>query len=213
VRKALDMSLDKQAIAEWRQVKPLSAITPDGIFPGYLPPKGNRFDPEQAKQLLKDYGKPVQFKFIVTATPRGRNAGQVLQQFWKKIGADAEIEQVEQATIPVRAFARQYQMTPWRIIDFPDPEPIMYSLFHTGSPVALANYSNPELDVLLERARSTADRAKRTEDYCAIARIINREATWFFTFQITYYAVSNNKLKGLPPLFSGVIDVSDTWLE
>ena len=27
------------------------------------------------------------------------------------------------------------------------------------------------------------------------------------------YAVSNNKLKGLPPLFSGVIDVSDTWWE
>ena len=26
------------------------------------------------------------------------------------------------------------------------------------------------------------------------------------------YAVSNNKLKGLPPLFGGVIDVSDTWL-
>ena len=109
--------------------------------------------------------------------------------------------------------ARQFQITPWRIIDFPDPEPIMYSLFHTGSPAAHANYSNPELDALLESARSTADRAKRTEDYCSIARIINREAIWFFTFQNTYYAVSNNKLKGLPPLYSGVIDVSDTWLE
>ena len=43
--------------------------------------------------------------------------------------------------------------------------------------------------------------------------IINREAIWFFTFQNTYYAVTNNKLKGLPPLYSGVIDVSDTWLE
>jgi 4-phytase/acid phosphatase/peptide/nickel transport system substrate-binding protein len=109
--------------------------------------------------------------------------------------------------------ARQFQITPWRIIDFSDPEPIMYSLFHTGGPAAHANYSNPELDALLESARSTADRAKRTEDYCSIARIINREAIWFFTFQNTYYAVSNNKLKGLPPLNSGVIDVSDTWLE
>ena len=98
-------------------------------------------------------------------------------------------------------------------MDYPDPEPLIYALFHTGSPVALANYSNPELDALLERARSTPDRARRTEDYCAIARIINREAIWFFTFQNTYYAVTNNKLKGLPPLYSGVIDVSDTWLE
>jgi len=79
--------------------------------------------------------------------------------------------------------------------------------------VALANYSNPELDTLLEQARSTVDRAKRTEDYCAISRLINREAIWFWTFQNTYYAIAKNKLKGLPKLYSGVIDVSDTWLE
>ena len=216
VRQALVMAIDRKKLSQVLTnglSRPASNPFGDGSWvkcedDGALP-----FDPEQAKQLIKDYGKPVQFKFIVTATPRGRNTGQVLQQFWKKIGADAEIEQVEQAAIPVRAFARQYQLTPWRIIDFPDPEPIMYQLFHTGSPVALANYSNPELDVLLERARSTADRAKRTEDYCAIARIINREAIWFFTTQITYYAAGKSKLKGLPPLFSGVIDVSDTWLE
>lgn len=171
------------------------------------------FDPAKAKQLLKEYGKPVQFKLIMPAEPRGRNFGQVLQQFWKQVGADMELEQLEQSTIPVRALARQFQVTPWRILDAPDPEPIIYSLFHTGSPVALANYSNPELDTLLERARSTADRAKRTEDYCAIARIINHEAIWFFTSENTYYAVSSRRLKGLPPLYSGVIDVSDTWLE
>ena len=79
--------------------------------------------------------------------------------------------------------------------------------------LALANYSDPELDALIERARSTSDRTKRTEDYCAIARIINHEAIWFFTSRNTYYAVSNNKVKGLPPLFSGVIDVSDARLE
>ena len=216
VRKALVMAIDRKKMSQALTSglsKPASNPYGDGSWvkcedDGALP-----FNPEEAKQLLKDYGKPVQLKLLVTATPRGRAIGQVLQQFWKQVGVEAEIEQVDQTTIPVRAFARQFQITPWRIIDFPDPEPIMYSLFHTGSPTALANYSNPELDALLERARSTADRAKRTEDYCSIARIINREAIWFFTFQNTYYAVSNKKLKGLPPLYSGVIDVSDTWLE
>jgi 4-phytase/acid phosphatase/peptide/nickel transport system substrate-binding protein len=54
---------------------------------------------------------------------------------------------------------------------------------------------------------------KRTETYCAISRHINREAIWFWTFQNTYYAIAKNKLKGLPKLYSGIIDVSDTWLE
>ena len=136
-----------------------------------------------------------------------------MQQFWKQVGANMEIEQVDQATIPPRAFMRQFQLTPWRIIDTPDPEPQIYSNFHTGSPVALANYSNPELDRLLEHARITADREARTEDYCAISRLINREATWFWTFQNTYYAISSTRLKGVPKIYGGVIDVSDSWLE
>ena len=150
---------------------------------------------------------------LVTATPRGRTFGQVLQQFWKQAGADMEIEQVDQTAIVTRAFARQFDMTPWRIIDLADPDPQMYANFHTGSPVALANYSNPELDRLLEHARVTADRDQRSEDYCAASRLINSEAIWFWTFQNTYYAISKAKLMGLPKLYSGVIDVSPTWLE
>ena len=107
----------------------------------------------------------------------------MLQQFWKQVGANMEIEQVDQATIPPRAFMRQFQLTPWRIVDFPDPD---RANFHTGSPVALANYSNPELDKLLEHARGTADIETRIEDYCAISRLINQEAIWFWTFQNTY---------------------------
>ena len=63
-----------------------------------------------------------------------------------------------------RAFMRQFQLTPWRIVDLADPDPQMYANFKTGSAVALANYSNPELDALLDHARITADPAKRTED-------------------------------------------------
>ena len=60
-------------------------------------------DLEKAKALLKDYGKPVEFKTLVTATPRGRTLGQVMQQFWKPIGAEMELDQVDQTTIPPRA--------------------------------------------------------------------------------------------------------------
>ncbi|HEY4893830.1 MAG TPA: ABC transporter substrate-binding protein, partial [Reyranella sp.] len=105
-------------------------------------------DPAKAAALIKEYGKPVQFKMLFTATPRGRANAQVLQQFWKQIGATMEIDQVDQATIVPRAFQRQFQLTPWRIVDLADPDPQMFANFHTGSPVALANYSNPELDKL-----------------------------------------------------------------
>ena len=216
VRQALVMAIDRK---KWSQAvtnglaRPATNPYGDGSWvkckdDGALP-----HDVEKAKALIKDYGKPVEFKLLVTATPRGRANGQVLQQFWKQIGANMEIEQVDQATIPPRAFMRQFQVTPWRIIDLADPDPQMYANFHTGSPVALANYSNPELDHLLEHARTTADVAARTDDYCAISRLINKEAIWFWTFQNTYYAISTSKLKGLPKIYSGVIDVSRAWKE
>src|SRR4029079_5310942 len=216
VRQALVMALDRKKMSQAITnglAKPASNPYGNGSWvkckdDGALPE-----DPEKAKALLKDYGKPVDFKMIVTATPRGRVVGQVLQQLWKRVGANMEIEQVDQATIVPRAFMRQFQLTPWRIVDLADPDPQMYANFRTGSPVALANYSNPELDKLLDHARVTADPEKRTEDYCAISRIINKEAIWFWTFQNTYYAIATSKLKGLPKIYHGVIDVSDVWLE
>lgn len=216
VRQALVMALDRKKISQAiTNGLARSASNPygDGSWvkckdDGALPE-----DLEKAKALLKDYGKPVDFKMLVTATPRGRMIGQVAQQLWKRAGANMEIEQVDQATIVPRAFMRQFQLTPWRIVDLADPDPQMYANFHTGSPVALANYSNPELDRLLEHARVTADVAQRTEDYCAISRLINKEAIWFWTFQNTYYAISSAKLKGLPNMYGSVIDVSDVWME
>jgi tetratricopeptide (TPR) repeat protein len=108
---------------------------------------------------------------------------------------------------------RQFQLTPWRIVDLPDPDVQMYANFHTGSPVALANYSNPELDKLLEHARTTADTDKRIEDYCAISRLINQEAIWFWTFQNTYYAISSARLKGLPKQLVDTIAGRNLWAD
>ena len=216
VRRALVMAIDRKKMSQALTsgiARPASNPYGDGSWvkckdDGALPE-----DPKKAAELIKEYGKPVSFKMLFTATPRGRANGQVLQQFWKQIGANMEIEQVDQATFPPRAFQRKFDIIGWRIVDFPDPDVQMYANFHTGGPVALANYSNPELDKLLERARVTADEAKRAEDYCAISRIINQEAIWFWTFQNTYYAIAKAKVKGVPKLFGGVIDVSGAWLE
>jgi oligopeptide transport system substrate-binding protein len=66
VRRAFNMAIDKISYAKSRLVtKPLSAFTPEGIFVGYPQPKGDPFDPEQARKLLAEAGFPV------TRTPEG----------------------------------------------------------------------------------------------------------------------------------------------
>jgi 4-phytase/acid phosphatase/peptide/nickel transport system substrate-binding protein len=216
VRRALVMALDRRKISMALTnglSRPASNPYGDGSWvkcrdDGALPT-----DPDKARELIREYGKPVEFKMLFTATPRGRAGGQVIQQLWKDVGARMEIEQVDQATIPARAFRRQFQLTPWRIADSPDPGTVMYANFHSGSPVALANWEDPELDRLLEHQRSTADQAQRTADFCAVARLVNREAIWFWTFQNTYYAITKARVKGIPKLYSGIIRLAEAWLD
>src|SRR5437016_8797982 len=94
VRQALVMALDRK---KWSQAitnglaRPASNPYGDGSWvkckdDGALPE-----DVEKAKALIKDYGKPVDFKMITTATPRGRAIAQVLQQFWNRAGANMAI--------------------------------------------------------------------------------------------------------------------------
>jgi peptide/nickel transport system substrate-binding protein/oligopeptide transport system substrate-binding protein len=51
------------------------------------------------------------------------------------------------------------------VADFPDPDTFLFSLFHSQSPDNYANYSNPEVDRLLEQARSEGDYLKRIQLY------------------------------------------------
>ncbi len=212
VRQALVMAIDRK---KWSQAvtnglsRPASNPYGDGSWvkckdDGALP-----YDVEKAKALIKDYGKPVDFKMIFTATPRGRTIGQVLQQFWKQIGVNMEIEQIDQATFPPRAFMRQFQI----IADgasSTSPIPIRRCT-PTSTPAARSR--SPTIPIRNSTVCSTMPARQPTPTsvsmiYCAISRLINKEAIWFWTFQNTYYAISTPKLKGLPKMYSGVIDVS-----
>jgi ABC-type transport system substrate-binding protein len=60
VRKAFNYAVDKHAWSKWRKVtKPLTAFTPEGIFPGYPQPRGDQFNPEEGRRLLGEAGYPV----------------------------------------------------------------------------------------------------------------------------------------------------------
>src|SRR5437016_1368282 len=94
VRQALVMAIDRKKMSQAITnglARPASNPYGDGSWvkckdDGALPN-----DIEKAKALIKDYGRPVEFKMITTATPRGRAIAQVLQQFWNRAGANMAI--------------------------------------------------------------------------------------------------------------------------
>jgi 4-phytase/acid phosphatase/peptide/nickel transport system substrate-binding protein len=150
---------------------------------------------------------------MVTAEPRGMGIGQIFQEFWKAAGITVTLDPVDQTTFVTKSFQHDFEIGGWRIADLADPEPQMYADFHTGSPVNIAQYSNPEVDKLLEEARSIADQEKRIEDYCQIAKILNKEVPWIWLFSNHYFNIAKAELKGVHKQYSNTVDVADAWWE
>jgi ABC-type oligopeptide transport system substrate-binding subunit len=74
--------------------------------------------------------------------------------------------------------------------DYPDPENFADVLFHTGSAQNNGGYSNPQLDALLEAARTEQDVTQRIALYQqAEQMIVDNAAALFTTYSLTYQLV------------------------
>ena len=176
VRKALNMSLNKQALAAWRHVKPLTTMTPDGMFPGYPQPKGDPFDPEKAKQLLVEAGyRDAAGKFdakmfsaseveLIT-NPDANNlsyAEFILAQWKQNLGVTIPIRIMEGKTF----FAAQAKLDYKGVsrfgwgADYMDPFTFL-GLFYTPGGNNATGWWDPKYASLLDEANRTVDHQKR----------------------------------------------------
>ncbi len=64
------------------------------------------------------------------------------------------------------------------IADYPDPENFLDILFHSDSSNNHTNYNNPQVDALLEQARTETDEALRFRLYNQVEQLIIDDAPW-----------------------------------
>jgi oligopeptide transport system substrate-binding protein len=113
VRKALNMAIDKVGLAAYqRTIKPLTAFTPEGIFPGYPRPQGDPYDVARARSLLADAGyrdtagnyDPRSFpisevELTYNTTERNRQIAEFVQAQWKQnLGLTVPLKNMEWKT-------------------------------------------------------------------------------------------------------------------
>ena len=178
VRKALNMSLDKKTLAEWRHVRALTTFIPDGIFPGYPQPKGDPFDPEKAKTLLADAGyrdasgkfdphkfEASEIELIVNPDSNNVPYAEFIQAQWKQtLGATIPIRIMENKTYFKAQAALDYKgvsRTGWSA-DYLDPFTFL-GIFYTPGGANGTGWWDPKYVELLDRANRTTDHQKRYE--------------------------------------------------
>lgn len=190
-RQAMNYAIDKELIAKEvlsNLVVPAYGILPPQ-FPGYNPNlQGLRFNETLAQQLLAEskYADPdSRPRIVITVPGTGGTIGldlEVIIEMWRqRLGVEVEIQQVEWATflqdLDTNDKFQAFAGLGWSA-DYPDPQDFLDVLFHTESPINHGNYTNAEVDSILERARVEADVQKRIDLYNKAEELIIDDAAW-----------------------------------
>ena len=166
IRRAFSLAIDKDKIISliyrnmWQKA---NGILPPGL-PGYNDKvAGLGFDVDRAKELIRnskysDISKlpPI----VITAYGYGGDANAVLQAMvfqWKQnLGVEVQIRQLEPDKFSYYLKTEVDQMFDgsW-IADYPHPQDFIDILFHSDTNYNYGNYSNPEVDNLIQQANKT----------------------------------------------------------
>jgi peptide/nickel transport system substrate-binding protein len=153
------------------------------------------YDPERARQLLREANYPADHEFLVNI-PVGRYLnekaiGEAIAGDLRKIGIKATVRTHEwgnyvSLTTTHKLFPMQLQGWGPATLDADD----LYSTnLHSKSP--FSHFRDERLDRMVEEGRSTLDREKRLRIYREIARYHHDEATHLFLWQsVNVYGVS-----------------------
>ncbi len=175
VREALDMAIDRKALAEIAMEglgAPVNQMVTPSIF-GFNKALGPRkYDPAAAKKLLADAGYPngfkLQFSFTNDRLPGDRQVGTSIAQMWAAIGVDATPNAQPAAVFfPARTRAEySVSMSGWGTLTG-EAHYTLSSLAHSNDrdrkmgAFNVLGYKNPEMDKLLQDAANEMDEAKR----------------------------------------------------
>ncbi|AQQ54587.1 ABC transporter substrate-binding protein [Planococcus lenghuensis] len=188
VRRALSHAVDKEAMIEaffGGQAIPAKNPIPPAVE-GYNDDiEPYPYDPEKAKEMLAEAGYPDGFEMELWAMPVSRpympdaaNVAEYLQSSFADIGITAEIVTYEWATYIEKAIDGEADafLLGWTGMNG-DADNFLYTLWH-GSNIGATNstqYDNPELNAILDKARTITDSEQRNELYRQAQEIMHED--------------------------------------
>lgn len=191
VRQAINYAINVEEIVntifEGRGLPLATLLTPEQF--GYDPsvePYG--YDPDKARELLAEAGYPEGFSIDMEAPsdryPKDVEVAQVIASQLAEVGINVNLAIQEWGTY-IGQFGSEdgppIYLLGWSIPTF-DPDSILTPLL-TGGPT-YSRFVDPELEALIEEARSTVDPEARAELYAQVQQRIKELAPMAFLYQL-----------------------------
>jgi peptide/nickel transport system substrate-binding protein len=205
VRQAINHAVDVQGILDsvlQGNGKRINSAMPPNVW-GYDPSiPFYDYSPKKAKELLAAAGQ-TNLQLTIQA-PNGRWAmdkdiAQAVAGQLTENGIKTNVKIIGEWGSYVRSVldhkTEDLFMNGWCLPSL-EPDHWVTPNLHSGEPVS--QYSNPEVDKLMEQARAEMNTEKRKQLYSQLLRLIHDDAPWLFGYQqMDIYGVSN-RLKWTP---------------
>ncbi|MCP4685829.1 MAG: hypothetical protein GY867_10345, partial [bacterium] len=172
-----------------------------------------RPDPEKARALIAEYGKPVEVEYIHSATNRGREAGLILQQLFKKIGVKVNPAPLDVPGRMKQIFSKKFDIASFGISGSQDMGPLTTAFLHSKSPWNVNRYVNEEVDSLLLEQSMSDDPEFRRKTLCTIAKKVNFDAPFLYLFGRTYSIFYKTDIHVKTPKKYGRLRLADVWMD
>ena len=194
VRQAFCRAVDKDKIIS--QVLKGAVRRADGILPPSMPGhnpnlQGLSYDLEKAKELIREskYGSISNLPPI-TLTTSGQGSAipdmliAIMSEWKQNLGVEVEVRQLEPEDYYYKLKEKKDNLFIYGwVADYPDPQNILDILFHSGRGNNAGEYSNPEVDILLDEAGIEQDYATRINLYQEAEQMLVEDAAclplWF----------------------------------
>jgi oligopeptide transport system substrate-binding protein len=224
VRRAFCLAVNKEHIAEVilrDMVGVADGILPPGM-PGYSESlEGLDYDVEKAKELIaaskyEDVSSlpPI----ILTVSGYGnyipRYLGAIIQEWQQNLGVEISVRQLEPEIFIYNLKQEKDDMfiLGW-IADYPDPHNFLDILFYTGSENNFFEYSNLDLDALLDQAAIEQDEATRLAMYQQAEQLVVDEAPCLPLWHGTNHILVKPYVKDYELSSLGVPDLSRVHID
>jgi peptide/nickel transport system substrate-binding protein len=203
VRQAMNLAIPREEIIRtiyYGLADPLTAPMP------YIYPMADQsffrygYNLEEAKRLLADAGLGDGFKTTLSynaGDPTQEPIALLYQTALRQIGVDITLEKLPAGVFYENVTKRQkpvifYLDSPWT----PDPGYSTFLYFHQKSYVNYSNYTNDEVDRLIEEGLATLDDNERRRIYTKVQETLMAEAPWGFIAYPKYTLARKKNLEG-----------------
>lgn len=204
VRQALNLAINRQMMVDQLYqgeavlaVGPFSPVTPyvhEELEP--IP-----YDPQKAKALLAEAGwKPGQTLelLVPTGNVQRERTGTIIQANLQAVGVQARIQRLDFPSLLARVFADDFDLALVGWTDTFDPDHVS-STFQTGGQYNLGNFSDPEVDQLIEEAGAERDPARRKILYDQLQVVLQEKAPAIFLYYPNMLAAVNERVVNADP--------------